>query len=185
MKTHVMGLVALWSLVGCASLSYQEPLQGPRARVRFVTTSTAPTVLRAYDDANCAQNESEWMRLREGPLVNSQPKKLGMPMWNHHENAAKEVYVDASRPMHGMFFGQEPVGIGLIHACAVPFSFSFAENRDYEVKYHFIPKQCHVTISSIAPNGDGWVYKTAAKFGNRATEMTQGCDPVFRRLRWN
>jgi hypothetical protein len=153
--------------------------------VRFVTTSAAPTVLRAYDDANCAQNESEWMRLREGPLVNSQPKKLGMPLWNHHENAAKEVYVDASKPMHGMFFGQEPVGIGLIHTCAVPFSFSFAENRDYEVKYHFIPKQCHVTISSIAPNGDGWVYKTAAKFGNRATEMTRGCEQAFRQLRWN
>ena len=184
MKTHLMGLVALWSLVGCASLSYQEPLQGPRARVRFVTTSTAPTVLRAYDDANCAQNENEWMRLREGPLVNSRPKKLGMPLWNHHENGAKEVYVDASRPMHGMFFGEEPTGFGRIHRCAVPFSFRFAENRDYEVKYHFIPQQCHVTVSSIVQNGDGWVLQPAARFGNRATPAAQGCHDQFRQFRW-
>ena len=48
----------LLSLMGCASLSYQEPQQGSRARVRFVTTSTAPTVLRAYDDAGCTTNET-------------------------------------------------------------------------------------------------------------------------------
>jgi hypothetical protein len=46
------------------------------------------------------QNETEWMRLRDGYLTNSQPKKLGMPLWNYHENAAKEVYVEANKKLH-------------------------------------------------------------------------------------
>lgn len=173
---------ALLSLAGCASLSYHEPQQGPRARVRFVTTSGAPTVLRAYDDDGCSQNEAEWMRLRAGPLINGSPKSLGMPLWNHHENAAKEVYVDAGRRMHGMFFGEEIGGL-VVHRCAVPFSFGFADKGDYEVKYHSIPKQCFVTISQIVQNGSDWAYKPVARFDNRTTPATEACLEQFRKFR--
>lgn len=172
----------LLSLMGCASLSYQEPQQGSRARVRFVTTSTAPTVLRAYDDAGCTTNETEWMRLRTGPLVNSSPKSLGMPLWNHHENAAKEVYVDAGKRLHGMFQGGEVIGLTM-HSCGVPFAFDFAKDSDYEVKYHFIPRQCYVTISQIVPNGSDWSYKPLARFDNRTTPANAACLEQFKKIR--
>lgn len=185
MTRWLSGLVVLSWLAGCAALSYQEPLQGARARVRFVTDATGVTVLRAYSDTGCTQNEAEWMRLRHGPLATSRLKTLGMPLWNHHENAAKEVYVDASQRMNGMFFGHQAIGIGVIHQCGVPFSFPFEANRDYEVKYHFVPRQCHVVISEIVPNGNAWAYKRLARFDNRTDQQTQGCYEQFKRLRWD
>ena len=172
----------LMSLMGCASLSYQEPQQGNRARVRFVTTSTAPTVLRAYDDEACSRNETEWMRLRSGPLINSSPKSLGMPLWNHHPNAAKEVYVDASKRMHGLFIGEEVAGL-TVYRCGVPIAFDFSKDSDYEVKYHFATKQCYVTISQIVPNGSDWSSKQVARFDNRTTPATAACLEQFNKLR--
>lgn len=181
MKKILLVVTSLW-ITGCASMSYKEPLQGPRARVRFVTTSVSPTVLRAYDDINCTQNETEWMRLRAGYLLNSNPKKLGMPLWSYHENAAKEVYVDASKQMHGMFFGSEQIGTTL-YSCGVPFSFTFSANNDYEVKYQWSPSQCLATISQIVPNGSDWSLKEVGKFDNRTNDLNRGCLAQFKKTR--
>ena len=105
-----------------------------------------------------------------------------MPLWNHHENAAKEVYVDAGKRMHGMFHGGEVIGLTM-HSCGVPFAFDFAKDSDYEVKYHFIPGQCYVTISQIVPNGSDWSYKTAARFDNRTTPANAACLAQFKKIR--
>jgi hypothetical protein len=181
MKNALVMLTVLW-LAGCASVSYQEPTQGPRARVRFVTTSSQITVLRAYDDVNCAQNEAEWMRLRVGFLVNSSPKTLGIPLSNYHENSAKENYVEANKRIHAMFFGGETVG-ATTYSCGTPFSFSFSENSDYEVRFQWDPNQCRVTISQLVRKEDSWSLAEVARFDNRANALNRGCLAQFRKTR--
>lgn len=173
-------------LSGCASLSYQEPVQGPRARVRFATDTDSLVVLRAYDDMSCNQNETEWMRLRAGYLLNSNPKKLGMPLWKHHENAAKEVYVATNKEMYALFSGGEQLG-NTIYSCGVPFSYKFSENTDYEVKFHWNPRNspgaCLTTISQIVQNGSDWDLKEVARFDNQTNDSNRGCLSQFKRAR--
>lgn len=42
-------------LAGCiGTLTYEEPDSGPRARVRFVTSTERVTVLRSYADTQCS-----------------------------------------------------------------------------------------------------------------------------------
>jgi hypothetical protein len=176
MKKILLVITSLW-LTGCASLTYQEPAQGPRARVRFVTDSSA--ILRAYDDANCTQNEKEWMRLKNGFLFNSSPKTLMMPLQKYHKNAAKEVFVDASKPMHGMFFGAEQVGT-TVYTCGVPFSFTFSENSDYEVKFEWSQNQCLAIVSQIVASGSDWTLKQVGEFNNRVTDSNRGCVDKFK-----
>lgn len=92
-------------VTGCQSLRYEEPMAGPLARVRFVAETKNVTVLRMYDDTHCTTNETEWMRFREGFILRSTPKVLGMPLWRHHKNAAKEVFVEANKLLYGLFVG--------------------------------------------------------------------------------
>jgi hypothetical protein len=181
MRNLLVALTVL--LAGCNSLSYQEPTQGARARVRFVTTSGAPTVLRVYDDANCTQNETEWMRLKMGDsIMRGDLKTLGMPLWKHDKNAAKEVYVDASKKLHGMFFGGDQIG-KTVYSCGVPFSFTFSEHNDYEVKFHWAPHQCWVTVSQIVPNGSTWSLTYLKTFDSYTNASNRGCLSQFKRAR--
>ena len=189
MKNIILVFTLLW-LVGCATLRYQEPTQGPRARVRFVSTSSSPTVLRVYDDVNCTQNETEWMRLRVGALLTSTPKRLDMPLWSYHENSAKEVYVAADKQIYGMFFGSEDrmVTMGTttfktIYSCGTPFSFTFSANTDYEVKFQWSPYQCLVTISQIVRNGSDWSLKEVGRFDNQVNDSNRGCLTQFKKMR--
>ena len=98
-------------LTGCESLLYKEPMAGPQARVRFVTETEGVTVLRVYNDTHCTTNETEWMRLRDGFVLRSTPKVLGMPLWKYHKNAAKEVFVEANKLLNGLFTGGETVWV--------------------------------------------------------------------------
>jgi hypothetical protein len=177
MKSLCIVLAAL-SLAGCATLSYQEPTQGPRARVRFVTNTGAIAILRVYDDANCTQNEAEWMRLRVGNILGSTPKKLGMPLWDYHDNAAKEIYVQAGKPVHALFSGSEAN-----YQCGVPFSFTFQDSNDYEVKYQLDGLACSVTVAQLVRKGDGWSASQLGKFYNVVTEANRGCLAQFKKTR--
>lgn len=172
---------------GCAGLTYVEPTAGDRARVRFVTESPDPTVLRVYDDPDCAGTEHEWMRLRVGPLLTSSPKRLGMPLWNYHENAAKEVYVSVDKPITAIFWGTEVAmgyGRGTHYSCGVPFTAAFQKGKDYEVKLVWDRTACNVVFSEIKPEADGsYSFKALERFTNRATEKTQGCVKQFTRFR--
>jgi len=172
------------SLVSCSTLKYQEPLEGPRARVRFVTTTDDIAILRTYDDVNCERNESEWMRLRDGPLWVGKPKTLGIPLWSYNENAAKEVFVQASKQINGMFFGGED-DVLVVHLCAVPFFYSFAENSDYEVMFKWDRKQCMVVISKIVGDKYNWSLLEVARFDNRIKEANRGCLTQFYKARFN
>jgi hypothetical protein len=115
---------------------------------------------------------------------------------HHHANAAKEVYVHAGKRMRGMFFGEEVGGLvaaawaflerkwpQVIHRCGLPFAFDFAKNQDPEVKYHFIPRPCHVSISQIVANGRDWSCKQVARFDTRTNPVTQACLEQFKKVR--
>ena len=123
-------------LSACETLSYKEPLEGARAKVRFATTGKEATVLRAYTDENCEKNEQDWMRLRDGPMMNNRPKSLDLPLNNFSANAAKEVYVEAGKQINMLFVGVEAAG-GRVYSCGTPFHYTFAENKIYEVKYNW------------------------------------------------
>jgi hypothetical protein len=174
-------------VAGCAGLTYVEPTVGDRARVRFVTESPDPTVLRVYDGPDCSGEEHEWMRLRVGTLLTSSPKRLGMPLWNYHENAAKEVYVHTDKPMTAIFWGTELAmgyGGGMHYSCGVPFTAAFQKGKDYEVKLVWNRTACDVVFSEITPeDGGSHSFKVLKKFTNSASENTQGCLKHFKRFR--
>jgi hypothetical protein len=192
---QLLGLVTVsLRLAGCATLSYQEPAAGSRARVRFVTGPSGITLLRTYDDVNCGGNEVEWMRLRDGFLLNSAPKRLGMPLFSYHQNAAKEVYVRSGKPVYGLFIGSETqynfstprtyiLPTPSTYICAVPFSHTFLENSDYEVLFEWSRFDCRVRIFEIVQDETGdHMLKEAADFDNKITEGNRGCVARLKKL---
>jgi hypothetical protein len=171
-------LTVLIFIAGCATLKYEEPTEGPLARARFVANTDDVTVLRAYSDSNCSDGETEWMRLRAGPLLNSSPHKLGLPLWDYHVNSAKEVHVKANEPVNGMFYGSATT-----YRCAVPFSFAFDEGEDYEVVFDVQNRFCSVEISQFKREGDDWFRDSMATFTNRVDDSNSGCLADFRKSR--
>lgn len=178
-------LFVLLALAGCAkTFSYKEPSSGPMARVRFATNTNAVTVLRAYDDPDCKQNEEEWMRLLVNHVADSTPRRLGLPLWNYHENAAKEVYVEAGRERTWLFKGQE-LGGGYAHICGVAVTFTFAEGKDYEVKFKGEEKSCSVVIAEFRGTQQAPRLQELARFDNRIDDAHQGCEEAFKKFRAN
>ncbi len=178
--------ITVFVLAGCNTPSYKEPTDGARARVRFAVAHSGEVstgaILRAYDDGNCTQNETEWMRLRNGAVMNHSNRRLGLPLWSYHENAAKEVYVEANKPMHGMFFGNLSRG-SVVYSCGAPFSFTFSENKDYEVRYDMNTSTCSVTIAQFVPAGSGWSLKDVGRFSNQINYSNRGCLDQFKKQR--
>lgn len=178
MRLSIFAIMASLFVTACSTLTYQEPTAGQRARVRFVTDSSSVSVLRTYGDENCSTNEVEWLRLRNGPLLNSSPKRLGIPLWNYHDNAAKEVYVEADKQINGLFQGGEPTGIK-VYLCGTPFTYSFQAHSDYEVRFRWAPKECRVTIAQVVDTQKGLELQEVAAFSNQATEANKGCIAAF------
>jgi hypothetical protein len=180
-------LIAVLLLMSCSALRYEEPPSGPRARVRFVTDTKEIAVLRAYDDAGCSQNETEWMRLRNGPLITSTRKSLGMPLWKYNDNAAKEVYVEAGRQFNWLFVSADrtlqfsPIMLaGVIpyelHLCGVPFSYTFDETKDYEIALNWSRTTCRVVVSQVVVDLTGNpTLAEVASFSNQLTEANKTC----------
>lgn len=127
------------------------------------------------------------MRLRVGILLTSTPKRLGMPLWNYHENAAKEVYVSADKPITAIFWGTEVAknfGGQTHHACGVPFTATFQKDKDYEVKLVWNRTTCSVVFSEIGSvDGGSYSFKVLERFTNRTTDNTRGCLKQFKRFR--
>src|SRR5262245_21412892 len=98
--------VCVVSLMVSYLLQGRESVAGNEARVRFVTTGNL-TILRKYDDDECKKGEQELARLRNGFLLaNPGPplQKIGMPLWEFHENAATELPVATGKRFHGMLY---------------------------------------------------------------------------------
>ena len=169
--------------IGCSTIKYTvpEPTQGPKARVRFAVDTESVTVVWGYKTENC-EKEEEWMRLRNGPLVNSSPKTLGIPLWNHHKNAAKEFYVSTERPLILMFKGSETEGV-TTYFCAVPIICQL-EDKDYEVSFNWHKKQCTVDVFEIVKTANEAYEKRLLKtFDNKVRFNNADCMKAFKKLR--
>lgn len=182
MRFTFVTILATLSITACSTLTYQEPRTGPLARVRFVTDSNEISVLRTYGDKDCSTNEVEWLRLRNGMLVNSSPKRLGMPLWNYHDNAAKEIFVEANKQIYGLFQGGETTALKF-YLCGTPFSYSFQEGADYEVRFKWAPKECRVTVAQIVDGSNGMELRELAAFSNQINETNKGCLTAFKKPR--
>ena len=177
-------VIACLMLAGCSSLSYKEPVSGERARVRFASQSSNLVVIRAYDDASCSANEQEWMRLRSAALVNSSPKRMGLPLWRFHDNGAKELYVDATKPFHGLISSSdsEPRGlVNTVYSCGVPVTFQFKADSDYEVEFVWDRQICKVLVNQISGAAGAETLTHLATFTNRPSGENAQCLEAFRR----
>jgi hypothetical protein len=183
-KNAALSTIALLLLTACSTLTYKEPLSGSRARVRFVTETKEISVVRTYDDASCSTNEEEMMRLRVGYLINSNPKRLGLPLWDFHENAAKEVYVDASRPKYYLFSGDSiDPQTNSIYSCAVAFAFPFEADKSYEVFLKWHPQNCRIVISELQGQGSAASRVQLKTITNQLTQETRDCYAQFAKTR--
>lgn len=170
MRIHVFFIGIAICLSSCTTVDYQEPTSGPIARVRFVTDLGGQTTLYGYDDMNCSVNEKTLLHLvvNPDPLFGQAPasRKLGIPLWTYHDSEARELYIAADTQTNGLFLGQGRFAM-TIYKCAAPFFFTFRENHDYEVKFIWGSKDCHVTISEFEENSNGFSRKEVAAFSNR------------------
>jgi hypothetical protein len=142
-------------MTGCASVTYEEPKSGPVvARVRFVSDMEEITVVRGYKSKEC-DDEHEMMRLRNGFVLNSDPRRLGIPLWNYHKNAAKEFFISAGIPQVYMFEAAQ--GTRYIYECGVVIQQTFDEDKDkdYEVNYKWNIPNCNVKVYEIKKNTSG------------------------------
>lgn len=175
-------IFATTSITGCSTLSYEEPDSGPKARVRFATEFEGITVLRTYDDKSCRINETEWMRLRNGTLINTHEKYLGLPLNKYHKNAAKEVYVRAGKEITGMFTGSE-IKEGVVYSCGVPFSYTFDDKKDYEVEFTWSRRHCRANIYEIVNTSGQWSRESKKSYSNDITPDNAGCFSQFSKSR--
>ena len=163
------------ALAGCAAQPYEEPQSGARARVRFSTDTTNPTLLQQYDDNACRTGEREVTRMRGGVLGAS--------------DAARELYVAAGKPFYGLFIGSDQrtasrdATMGqtttLLEQCGVPFAFTFEAGADYEVAFR--RAHCRVEISRIQRDAAG---KTARVAQSTAPMDGMACSKVFEKRRF-
>lgn len=177
------GLLLLTLVItGCSTVTYEEPKSGPTARVRFVTETSDVAVVRGYKSTKC-EGEYEMMRLRNGFLLNSSPKRMGIPLWDYHKNAAKEFFIPASTPQIFMLEGSKTIG-NRINRCATFVRQTFEEGKDYEIKLHDA-FNCKVIVSEIQTNTSGNVEKILLqKKDNRLSpDFTDSCLEKFHQRR--
>ena len=172
--------VCVLSLMVSCLLQGQQCFAGDEARVRFVTTADSLTLLHRYDDDECKNGEQELARLKNGfLLVNPGPslKKIGMPLWAFHDNAATELPVAAGKRFHGLFYAWRRNV-----KCGIPFSFDFKAGRDYEVVYDFPGPTANCTAKIFVLEGSkGSVRRTIQPVAPHRNP--EACRPAFSRMR--
>jgi hypothetical protein len=154
MASKAIFFAATVLVAGCASPTYNSPVSGPLAKVRFAAASgTGVTVLEQYDDEDCKQNEVEVARLRAGDLLKTNSQKIGIPLNTYHPNASHEIVIQAEKTFYGVFRGGENLGISS-YVCKAPFAFTPATDT-YEVLFQSNLRGCRVMVSRITRNGGG------------------------------
>lgn len=181
---HSLVLVPITLILsGCSTITYVEPKSGPVARVRFVTDTDEITIVRSYNSTSC-DGEKEMLRLRNGLLLNSTPKRLNMPLWDYHRNAAKEFFVSSNNQQIYMFEGGK-TNLSYATSCGVAIKQQFEEGKDYEVSYKWNNSNCYVEVSEIKKNSSGGFDKILlqnkdCKLNN---EFSKSCLAKFKELR--
>ena len=187
----IIPLVFLY-MVGCSAVKLTDTTTGSRARVRFVAEAEGDTYVYGYQTENC-KNEEEWIVLRDRFLASSPEKRLGIPLWHYHKNAAKEFYVSTERPFIIMFKSSTYTG-GLITAvsnffCDAPVIYQL-EEKDYEVKFNWPSHRtgCSADVFEIVKSDWGVHKKRHLKtFNNKMRFDSADCMSAFekRRRHWS
>jgi hypothetical protein len=138
--------------------------------VRFASRHDAVTVVANYRTENC-DGETEWMRLRAGPLLMGREQRMGMPLWQFHENGAREVFVAAASEMYFMFFGSYRTFKETV-SCAVPAAVEFREGDDYELLF----EDCTVQFSRLVVDAARPRRELVRRFEARGN---RGCKEAF------
>ena len=193
----ILPLVFLY-MAGCSAVKLTDATTGSRARVRFVAEAEKyaqnSTVVYGYQTENC-KNEEEWMVLRNGHLFLSPEKRLGIPLWHYHKNAAKEFYVSTERPLIVMFKSSSFIYYGIIFSwahlfiCDVPIIYQL-EEKDYEVKFNWPSSLtgCSADVFEIVKSDWGGIKKRNLKtFNNKMSFDSADCMSAFekRRRHWS
>jgi hypothetical protein len=140
--------------------------------VRFASRADTVVVVRNYRSESC-DGETEWMRLRAGPLLVSHPKRMGMPLWDFHDNGAREVFVAASSQSYFMFFGD----VGSM-SCAVPVVVELQAGNDYELLFD----DCRVAYSRLV--GEGTYPVRRQLLQHFQPRGNSGCKEAFEQTRF-
>ena len=148
-----------------------------------MSDTDAITVVRSYASANC-DGENEMMRLRNGFVLNSSPKRLGIPLWDYHDNAAKEFFVTANNPQIYMFEGNEHSGRSIMK-CGVAIKQKFEEGKDYEVNFTMKSFSCSAKVSEMKNNESGHPEKVVLQKRNSqlTSEFSKACLAEFKKSR--
>ncbi|MGY4040900.1 hypothetical protein [Aeromonas hydrophila] len=182
-RNFLVSLPLVFISAGCSTINYTEPQTGDLSRVRFATNETAVIVIRAYETTECS-GETEWMRLRNGILINSSPKSLGIPLQNYNRNAFKEFYTASNTEKIVIFVGTSSIGNKLF-SCGVPLNLKFLEkNKDYELFYQLGVNSCSVTASEIQKSPSGEIIKKKLKdYSNSQEGFGEACMALFKKQR--
>jgi hypothetical protein len=189
----IVPLVFLY-MVGCSAVKLTDATTGSRARVRFVSEAEGSTVVYGYQTENC-KNEEVWMVLKNGHLLFSPEKRLGIPLWHYHKNTAKEFYVSTERPLIVMFKSYSHITYRIIFQvvswfiCDVPVIYQL-EEKDYEVKFNWPSHRtgCSADVFEIVKSDWGVHKKRHLKtFNNKMRFDSADCMSAFekRRRHWS
>lgn len=182
-------------LSACSTISYTEPTEGERARVRFAIVEgakelpldSANATVYGYSSSEC-DNEQEWMRLFHGFLVNSSPKRLGIELWDFHENGAKEFYVSTDKPLHLLIMGGMGSYDGVrqsTHMCGVLVNETLDPDMDYELIFSQTTRtRCQVEFNKIVEQGDTFIRQNIVTHFNNGEPVPEQCLRSFGKLRW-
>ncbi|AIK96553.1 hypothetical protein [Candidatus Odyssella acanthamoebae] len=172
------------TIVGCTSVSYEEPKSGPVARVRFVTNRDGITVIRSYKSKKC-DGGHEMMRISNGFDFNSSLRRLGIPLWDYHHNAAKELFIRANIPQVYMFQSAAQSG-SYIYKCGVFVQQKFEEGKDYELSYKLDNNNCNLEVYEIKTNASGNPEKVLLQKRDKQLlpDFSESCLVKFKQPRW-
>jgi hypothetical protein len=171
---HLRLLVPLLLAGGCATPGYQEPVAGPRARVRFSTGSASAATVYGYERPGCEGSEATWLRLRLG--AGGEARRLGVPLWAFEAGAAREVWVRTDRPLSGLFEASMRGASGSAFGCPVAFVVGLEDGGDYEVAYQQIPGSlCAVLVARIVGAQGAWQRQPVRMFFAKDTAGIPAC----------
>ena len=165
--------IVLLFVSGCEAVRYAEPTGDNTSKVRFATKNSDVVTVYEYDNREC-QNERLILGLKNGWLAKSEVKRKGIPLWDYHDNAAKELFVLAGIEHTYMFRYSWQIG-DRYERCAVPVHFTFEKGRDYELLHHL----CFVTVYEIEDNNGKSEKSKLVQFSSKGENVTQGCYDEF------
>lgn len=188
-----MALAALTLLCSCGGIRYQEPAEGPRARVRFAVPQNIDTVglqragasVYAFDSAECT-NTQFWLQVLDGFQAGNPGQRLGIPLDEFRSAGANEVYVATVEPVHLLLTslreGNTAVSTNFA-TCAVFINTTLLPGHDYEFVLsrasRAINAQCRVLMSEIVAHDGGYARETIATYTS-GPPPSEACARAFR-----